>query len=180
MSLTMVRMNTASSQTNTVLPTLPPLSEDVVYQCLDVEHVHPLPVNLNDANGNPFADFLEPIDWNIVDVPNVVDKDSGHAIVVLNEQNQPTRSRAGRLSQCYTAIDNGDDRAAEIDQATDGVGRARKPRGSLRRHNLAKQLHVTREGATTDFEHQQSTRWYPRLFFSDMLGRIRYNFTHRS
>src|SRR6266568_3564169 len=46
MSLTIVRMNTASSQTNTVLLTLPPLSDDLLNYGLDVEHDYPLSVDI--------------------------------------------------------------------------------------------------------------------------------------
>src|SRR3954469_12785002 len=52
MSLTIVRMNTASSHTSTVLPTLPPLFEDVLYQRFDVEHVHPSSLDFNHLRAN--------------------------------------------------------------------------------------------------------------------------------
>src|ERR1700730_17208583 len=47
MSLTIVRMNTASSQTSTVLLTLPPLSDDFLNHCLDVEHEDTLTLDLD-------------------------------------------------------------------------------------------------------------------------------------
>src|ERR1700681_546096 len=53
-SLTMVRMNTASSQTSTVLLTLPPLSDDFLNQRLHVQHQDPFPFDLHDSSDNAF------------------------------------------------------------------------------------------------------------------------------
>jgi hypothetical protein len=51
MSLTMVRMNTASSQTSTVLLlTLPPLSDDLLDYRFDVEYQNALPLDLHRAS----------------------------------------------------------------------------------------------------------------------------------
>src|SRR5216117_4533448 len=50
MSLTIVRMNTASSQTSTVLLTLPPLSEYLLNHRFDVENENAAPVDLHDAS----------------------------------------------------------------------------------------------------------------------------------
>jgi len=49
----MVRMNTASSQTRTVLLTLPPLSEDFLNQRPDVEHDYFFSLNLNCSSHDP-------------------------------------------------------------------------------------------------------------------------------
>src|SRR5438876_11715891 len=48
-SLTIVRMNTASSQTSTVLLTLPPLSDDLLNQSPDVDYAHPPAFDLHDS-----------------------------------------------------------------------------------------------------------------------------------
>src|SRR3954469_25291186 len=58
-SLTMVRMNTASSHTSTVLPTLPPLFEDVLYQRPHMDHVHPSPLDLHHSRRGPVGHRLE-------------------------------------------------------------------------------------------------------------------------
>src|SRR5947209_3488748 len=92
-SLTIVRMNTASSHTSTVLPTLPPLFEDVLYQRFDVEHVHPSSFNFNDFRGNvrhrlESHTALELIDWHVVDVADIVHQNSSEALGVLHEQNE--------------------------------------------------------------------------------------------
>src|SRR6202049_3115916 len=53
-SLTIVRMNTASSQTSTVLLTLPPLFDDLLNQRLDVEHHDPFILDLYDSSDYTF------------------------------------------------------------------------------------------------------------------------------
>src|SRR6266513_4781564 len=59
MSLTIVRMNTASSQTRTVLLlTLPPLSDDLLDYRLDVEHQNALPLDLHRASDSQSGAFL--------------------------------------------------------------------------------------------------------------------------
>src|SRR3954464_2755003 len=104
MSLTMVRMNTASSHTSTVLPPLPPFFEDVLYQRFDVEHVHPSSFDLNHLCGNVRHRLegdpaLELIDRHVVNVPHIVHENSSETLRVLHEQNQPGCSAARRLTE---------------------------------------------------------------------------------
>src|SRR3954467_13606829 len=102
MSLTMVRMNTASSHTSTVLPTLPPLFEDVPYQRFDVEHVHPSSFDFNYLRENAGHRLesdpaLELIDRHVVNVPHIVHENASETLSVLHQQNQPGCSTAWRL-----------------------------------------------------------------------------------
>ena len=97
MSLTIVRMNTASSQTSTVLLlTLPPLSDDLLDYRIDVEHQNALPFELHRANDRRLGRFRgvrrgKSIDWHILNVAHVVHADTDPPLVVVREQNQPGR-----------------------------------------------------------------------------------------
>src|SRR3954471_4337988 len=148
MSLTIVRMNTASSQTSTVLLTLPPLSDDLLNQCLDVEHTHTLAVDLYHAGYYSRGDAVvgrrvcELIHRHVVNVPNVVDAPPLQTLEVVHEQRQAVVSRARGFAQRDAAVNYRHDRAPQIDQSAHGVGCARQSCQPLSRRNLAKRLHV--------------------------------------
>src|SRR6202171_2144601 len=81
MSLTIVRMNTASSQTSTVLLTLPPLSDDFLNQRLYVQHHDPFTLDVYRSTDYTFANRFrrvgarELIQRNDVDVADTVHGD---------------------------------------------------------------------------------------------------------
>src|SRR4051812_44567531 len=58
MSLTIVRMKTASSHTSTVLLTLPPLSDYLVNHTPDIENQHPLGTDLHHSRHRPRHRYL--------------------------------------------------------------------------------------------------------------------------
>src|SRR6266550_7234987 len=95
MSLTIVRMNTASSQTSTVLLTLPPLSEDLLNYCLDVEHERAAPIELDCSSYGSREWNLrsirgrKPIYRHVVDVLDVVDTHADPSVQIFDQQNQP-------------------------------------------------------------------------------------------
>src|SRR5437868_5152969 len=149
MSLTIVRMNTASSQTSTVLLTLPPLSDYLLNHRLDIENEHASAGNLDHANyrschGNVgLAGSHELVYRDILNVANIIDADTHHPLQAIDEQNQSFSAPESPLAQHNSAIDHGDDGAAKIDQTAHGVRRTRKSRHRLRRDYLAERIHVT-------------------------------------
>src|SRR6476646_1513115 len=94
MSLTIVRMKTASSHTSTVLLTLPPLSNYLVNHSSDIENQHPLSVDLHRSGyrARPRNVCLlcrgELIYRHILNVPHVVDTDSGEVLEIIDQKNQ--------------------------------------------------------------------------------------------
>src|SRR3954469_24054503 len=115
MSLTIVRMNTASSHTSTVLLTLPPLSDDLLNYRLDVEHQHPPSRNLHcsrhctDDRNLRSVGRSELVDRHVLDVAHIVDADPDPAVVVIHQQNQAFRAPVGLRPQRRSAVDDGDD-----------------------------------------------------------------------
>src|SRR5712691_9631568 len=115
MSLTIVRMNTASSQTSTVLLTLPPLSDDLQNHCLDVEYEDPLPVDFDCSRyGSRQRDFRvirghELIYWYILNVANIVDADPYPSVEIIDQQDQSLRASMGLFAERLAAVDYGDD-----------------------------------------------------------------------
>src|SRR5438105_10250062 len=176
MSLTIVRMNTASSQTSTVLLTLPPLSDYLLNHRLNIENEHASAVNLDHANyrschGNVgLAGSHELVYRDILNVANIIDADTHQPLQAIDEQNQSFSAPESPLAQHNSAIDHGDDGAAKIDQTAHAVRRTRKSRHRLRRDYLAERIHVTGVTSSAEFEHQQTPRRYVRFFFYD-LGR---------
>src|SRR5216110_1840105 len=79
MSLTIVRMKTASSHTSTVLLTLPPLSDYLVNHSLYIQNQHPLATDLDYSGYRArhrnlrFTNRRELIDRHILNVPHIVD-----------------------------------------------------------------------------------------------------------
>src|ERR1700680_4137653 len=185
MSLTIVRMNTASSQTSTVLLTLPPLSDDLQNHCLDVEHEDALTLDFNCSGYRTRQrDFRvirgpELIYRHILNVTNVVDSDSYPPVEIIDQQNQSLRARTGLLAQRRAPVDDGDYCPAQIDDSAHGVGCSRQPRYVLHRHDLAKRIHVARERAAANVEHEQAPRRNLRLFLDDLVGRERDGVTHK-
>src|SRR3954469_12685952 len=136
MSLTMVRMNTASSHTSTVLPTLPPLFEDVLYQRFDVEHVHPSSFDFNDLCGNvrhriESDPALELIDRYVMNVADIVHQNPSETLGVLHQQNQPGSSTAWRLAEHGSRIDHRHDGPTQVDQPAHSLRRGRQSRSPL-------------------------------------------------
>src|SRR5258705_5161968 len=92
MSLTIVRMNTASSQTSTVLLTLPPLSDDLQNHCLDVEYEDPLPLDFDRSRyRSRKRDFRvirgpELIYRYILNVAYIVNADSNPPAEIMNHK----------------------------------------------------------------------------------------------
>src|SRR4051812_20940656 len=105
MSLTIVRMNTASSHTSTVLLTLPPLSDDLLNYRLDVEHQHPPSLYLNcprrrtDHGNLGSIGRPELIDRYILNVAHIIHSDSHPPVEVIDEQVESVRAVARALSQ---------------------------------------------------------------------------------
>jgi hypothetical protein len=96
MSLTIVRMNTASSQTSTVLLlTLPPLSDDLLNYCLDVEHQGAPPIELDRSSYRSRQRDLRSIRSrkliyrHVVNVLDIVDTDADPSVQIFDQQNQP-------------------------------------------------------------------------------------------
>jgi hypothetical protein len=185
MSLTIVRMNTASSQTSTVLLTLPPLSDDLQNHCLDVEYEDPLPVDFDCSRyRSRQRDFRvirgpELIYRYILNVANIVNADSNPPIEIINQQEQSLRAGMGLLAERLPPVDYGDDRPAQIDDPAHGIRRSRQPRYVLHCHNFAKGVHVAGEGAAADVEHEKAACRNVRLFFDDLFVRQRDGVTHR-
>jgi hypothetical protein len=185
MSLTIVRMNTASSQTSTVLLTLPPLSDDLQNHCLDVEYEDPLPVDFDRSRyRSRKRDFRvirgpELIYRYILNVANIVNADSNPPIEIIDQQEQSLRASVGLLSKRLATIDYGDDRPAQIDDPAHRIRRSRQPRYVLHSNDLTKGVHVAREGAAADVEHEKAARRNVRLFLGDLFGRQRDSVTHR-
>src|ERR1700686_1230965 len=185
MSLTIVRMNTASSHTSTVLLTLPPLSDDLLNHCLDVEHEDALPLDFDCPGYRPRQrDFRvirgpELIYRHILNVAHVVNADSYPAVEIIDQQDQSLRASMSLLAERFAAVDHGDDRPAQIDEPAHGVGRSRQPRYVLHGHDLAKGVHVAREGAAANVEHEQAAGRNVRLFLDDLFGRERDGVTHK-
>src|SRR5665811_1880765 len=98
-------MNTASSQTSTVLLTLPPLSDDLLNHCLDVEHEDALPLDLDcssyRAHERDFRLIRRPelIYRHILNVANVVNADSDPPIEIIDQQDQAFRAPASELAE---------------------------------------------------------------------------------
>jgi hypothetical protein len=185
MSLTIVRMNTASSQTSTVLLTLPPLSDDLQNHCLDVEYEDPLPLDFDCSRyRSRQRDFRvirgpELIYRYILNVANIVNADSNPPIEIIDQQEQSLRASMGLLTERLPPVDYGDDRPAQIDDSAHGIRRSRQPRYVLHCHDLAEGVHVAREGAAADVEHKKAARRNVRLFLDDLFGRQRDSVTHR-
>src|SRR5512132_2758915 len=147
MSLTIVRMNTASSQTSTVLLTLPPLSDDLLNHCLDVEHEDALPLDL-DCSGyrTRQRDFRliprpELIYRYILNVANIVNADADPAVEVIHQQDQSFRAPIGLFAKRGAAVDYRDYSPAKIDEPAHRVGRPRQPRDVLHGNDLTKRVH---------------------------------------
>src|SRR5882762_7771539 len=105
MSLTIVRMNTASSQTSTVLLTLPPLSDDLLNHCLDVEHQGASPIQLDRSSYCSRQRDLRSIRCrkliyrHVVNVLDVVNTDADPSVQVFDQQNQPLGARVRAFSE---------------------------------------------------------------------------------
>src|SRR4051812_8915591 len=144
MSLTIVRMKTASSHTSTVLLTLPPLSDYLVNHSPDIENQHTLATDLHRSRHRPRHRYLrlsnrgELIDRHVLNVAHIVDSDGCKPVQIVDEQNQPFSALIRRAAQRNAAVDHSDDRSAEIDQSAHIVGRSRESRQRLWRHYLAK------------------------------------------
>jgi hypothetical protein len=142
MSLTIVRMNTASSQTNTVLLlTLPPLSDDLLDYRFDVEYQNALPLYLHRASDAWLGRFRsvrcrELIDWHVLNVPHIVDPDPDPSLDVVHQQNQSLLADVGGPAKNDSAVDDRNDRSAQIDQAANGGRRTGQPRHWLGRDDL--------------------------------------------
>src|SRR4029079_14587009 len=112
MSLTIVRMNTASSHTSTVLLTLHPLSDDLLNHCLDVEHQHPPSFYLDrSGNGARKRNFRgvrpgELIDRYVLNVANVVDTYAEPAVIVVDQKYQPLGAVEPLSAEHRPTIDN--------------------------------------------------------------------------
>src|SRR5712671_1717953 len=187
MSLTIVRMNTASSQTSTVLLlTLPPLSDDFLNHCLDVEHEDALTLDL-DCSGYCAHErnFLlirrsELIYRHILNVAHIVHSDSNPPVEVIDQEYQSLRARARLPAERCAAVNDGHDRPAQVDEATHGVGRSRQPGYVLHGDDFAESVHLAREGAAANVEYEESPGWNVRLLFLDnRLRRDRDSVTHR-
>jgi hypothetical protein len=181
----MVRMNTASSQTSTVLLTLPPLSDDLLHYRLDVEDQHPLPLDLDRFSYNTRQRKLrsirsrELIYWHVVNVANIVNPDPNPPLEIIDKQNEAFRACIRPLSECDAPVDHRHDRPTQVYEATNRFGRARQPGHLLRRNDLAKWLHVAGKSAGADIEHQQSSGRDARLFLDGSFGGQGYGVTHR-
>jgi hypothetical protein len=87
-------MNTASSQTSTVLLTLPPLSDDFLNHCLDVEHEDALTLDLDCsgycANERNFSLIGRPelIYRHILNVAHIVHSDSNPPVEIIDQEYQ--------------------------------------------------------------------------------------------
>jgi hypothetical protein len=133
MSLTIVRMNTASSQTSTVLLTLPPLSDYPLNHRLDVEDEHASSIDLDHTSYRScyrnfrLARSTELIYRHILNVANIVDADTNQPLQRIHEQNQSFRAPESGFAQHDSAIYHRDNGAAEIDQPAHAIGRAREP-----------------------------------------------------
>src|ERR1700741_5101798 len=127
MSLTIVRMNTASSHTSTVLLlTLPPLSDYLLNHGFYVENQNPLAFNLDHTRystrrGRSVANRPELIYWHVLNVPHVVDAEADQSLHVIDEQNQPICPPECGLAQRRPAVDDGHNRPTQIDQPANGV-----------------------------------------------------------
>src|ERR1035437_5275903 len=178
-------MNTASSQTSTVLLTLPPLSDDLLNHCLDVEHEDALPLDLDcssyRAHERDFRLIRRPelIYRHILNVANVVNADSDPPIEIIDQQDQAFRAPASELAKRGAAVNHSHDGSAQIDEAAHGIGSARQPRYVLHGNYLSKGVHVAREGAVANVEHEQAAGRYVRLFLDDLFGREHDGVTHR-
>src|SRR3954464_7578768 len=188
MSLTIVRMNTASSHTSTVLLTLPPLSDDLLNYRLDVEHPHPPSLYLHRTRHRAHHRNLGPVrgaelvDRHVLNVAHIVDADSGPSVEVIHQQNQPFGTAVRPCAKRRAAIDHRDDGAPQIDEPANGFWRAGQPRQMLWRDDLAKRIHVARIGPAADVEHEEPPRWNVRLFIHSLLlggRRSGYRVTHR-
>src|SRR6185437_10156807 len=162
MSLTIVRMNTASSQTSTVLLTLPPLSDYLLNHCLDIEHEHRAPIDLDDARHCTSHRNIclscgsELIDRYVLNVANVVDSNANPSLHKVYEQNQPFAPLERSLAQRSSAVDHSHDRSAKIDEPADRVRCAGQPRHLLGRHDLAECNHVAGETLSSQIEYEQA------------------------
>src|SRR5450759_201678 len=178
-------MKTASSQTSTVLLTLPPLSDDLLNHSLDVEHQDALPLDLDCSSYcSRQRDFRlirrpELIDRYILNIANIVNADSYPPVEIVDQQDQSLRAPVGLLAERCAAVDYGDDGPAQIDEAAYRVRRPRQPRYVLHGNDLTKGVHFAREGAAANVEHQQAAGRYVRLLLDDLLGRERDAVTHR-
>src|SRR5437868_474983 len=185
MSLTIVRMNTASSQTSTVLLTLPPLSDYLLNHRLDIENQHPPSVDLYSSRRRArhryfgFTTRAKLIDRHVLNVAHIVDAKANPALGEIHQQDQSFRSLERRSSQRGSAIDDGDDRSAEVDQAADGVGSAGQSRHLARWHDFPEVIHVAGVAVSSQLEHQQAPRRDLWLVLNNFLRRENYGVTHR-
>src|SRR5438045_257622 len=153
MSLTIVRMNTASSQTSTVLLTLPPLSDYLLNHRLDIENQHSPSIDLHNSRCRTRHRYFglptraELIDRHVLNVANIVDSETHPPLGEIDQQNQPFPALERRSSQYCPAVDNGDDRSTEIDQAADCVRRAGQSCHLARRNDFPEGIHVAGEPA---------------------------------
>src|SRR5689334_2523339 len=187
MSLTIVRMNTASSQTSTVLLTLSsPLSDDLLNHRSDVEHDHTLAVDLHFSSycrGNRhivLARRLNAVERYILDVADVVHTHSDPPLLTLDDQDEPLLAAKCRSSENRAAVENGDDGAAEVDQAANRFGRPGQSCHPRSRYDLAECIHVAAELASAQLEHEQPSRRNRRFLYNFLLRREGDGVTHRS
>src|SRR2546423_553329 len=186
MSLTIVRMNTASSQTNTVLLlTLPPVSDYLLNHRFDVEHENSPAIDFDCSSHRPrywdvrLANDRKLIDRHILNVTNIVHSNPYPALEVIDQQNQPVWPPERRATKCEPAVDDRNDRPPQVDQPTDGVWRPRQPCGWLDGNDFAERIHVASEHARAYLEHEEAPRRDVRRLFNDLLGRNGDGVTHR-
>src|SRR5437660_143493 len=166
MSLTIVRMNTASSQTSTVLLTLPPLSDYLLNHRLDIENEHPLSIDLyrpsyRTRQRNPrLARRREQVYRHILNVAHIVDPYSDPSLLVFSEENQALRPLEWPLAQRRAAVDHRHNRSTQIDEPADGFRSTWQPRHLTCRDYFPKCVHVARIAVPANVEHQQSPGRY--------------------
>src|SRR5215208_2882039 len=185
MSLTIVLMNTASSQTSTVLLTLPPLSDYLVDYRLDVQHQDALAVDFNGSSYRAgHRDFRctscrELVDRHILNVADVVHANTYPPLEIIDEKNQPVCASEGRPAERYAAVDNGHDGSTQVDDTAHSFGRAGQSRHLLRGNDLTKGIHVTCECAPGQLEHEKAARRDMRFLRDDIFRRKRDGVSHR-
>src|SRR4051812_16090722 len=179
MSLTIVRMKTASSQTSTVLLTLPPLSDYVLNHCLDIENQHSPSVDLHDSCCRThywnvaLTTGTKLIDRHILNVPHIIHANADPAFRKIHQQDEAFGAPECRSSQRRSAVYHRDDGTTQIDQATNRVRSSRQPRHLARRNDFPEGVHVAGVGIPAELENQQATRRNVWLFLRDFLGRGR-------
>src|SRR5438105_9129901 len=124
MSLTIVRMNTASSQTSTVLLTLPPLSDYLLNHRPDIENEDSLSINLDRSSYRTsqchprLPHSGEQVYRHILNVAYVVDANSHPPFLIVGEQDQALSTLEGGLPQRCSAIDHRHNRSTAVGEST--------------------------------------------------------------